>query len=152
MKIVQDQVPKPFQKAMNHAHAVFAPSLADAAGSMETLGCWWKHLLLDFSGVKDVVELLSKLLFADTEDKEVLHHDVIEVPVLVDAKGAIVLSEFLLGFKVGCVDGEGGHKVAPQQPNKKSVLADKLAKHKSRSSSSIAPNARMSSGQWQWVP
>ncbi len=103
MKNIQDQVPEPVQKAMNHAHSVFAPDL-DTAQSMETLSRPWKYYLLDFSVFKDVGEVSSKVLFADAGDREVLDFDVIEEapPVARDEKGDICLhSEYLLGFKVG---------------------------------------------------
>jgi hypothetical protein len=105
-RIIQDQVPEPVQKVMNQAHSVFAPD-SDMSQSLEMLSCRWKYSLLDFTGVKDIGELLSKVLFADAGDMEVLDYDVIEVPVSVDGKGAIMHLEYLLGFKVGCRDPDG---------------------------------------------
>jgi hypothetical protein len=146
MKIIQDQVPEPVQKAINHAHSVFAPD-SDTSKSMETLSRQWKYFLLDFSGVKDVGELSSKVLFADAGDREVLDYDLIEVPVSVNNKGEVVHSEYLLGFKVGCIDpdGEGGGRKVARQEAKKSVLADKLARRKRVSSNSAVPDTHMSS-------
>ena len=149
MKIIQEQVPEPVQKAMNHAHSVFAPD-ADTSQSMETLSRRWKYFLLDFTAIKDVGELSSKVLFADAGDREVLDYDVIEVPVSVDEKGDIVHSEYLLGFKVGCrdLDGEGGGCKVACQAVKKSVLANKFASRKrlAVASSVFGADEHMSAG------
>ncbi len=67
---------------------------------METLSRQWKYILLDFSALKDVGELSSKVLFADAGDREAMVFDVIEDPVTRDQKGKILHSEYLLGFKV----------------------------------------------------
>jgi hypothetical protein len=146
MRIILDQVPEPVQKAMNHAHSVFSPD-SDTAQSMETLSRQWKYFLLDFSGVKDVGELSAKVLFADAGDKEVLDYDVIEVPVTVDNNLDVLHSEYLLGFKVGCIDpdGSGGGRKVARQNVKKSVLANKLASRKRTPSNSTNPDAVMSS-------
>ena len=142
MKVIQEQVPGPVQKAMNHAHSVFAPD-SDTAESMEALSRQWKYILLDFTGVKDLGELSSRVLFADAGDKDVLDYDVIEIPVTFDDKGDTVFCEYLLGFKGGCIDGEGGRKVARQEV-KRSVLAEKVFLRKRMSSN--APDEHMSSG------
>jgi hypothetical protein len=118
MKIIQDQVPEPVQKAINHAYSVFAHE-PDTVQSTETLSRQLKYYLLDFSSVKDVGQLSSKVLFADAGDREALDFDVIEVPVGLDEEGKILHSEYnLLGFKVGCLDPDGdggGRKVARQE-------------------------------------
>jgi hypothetical protein len=147
MEIIQEQVPEAVQKAMNHAHSVFAPD-ADAAHTMDTLTRQWKYFLLDFSGInKDVGEISSNVLFADAETREVLDYDVIEVPITVDqTRTKILCSDYLLGFKVGCIEPDvegGGRKVARQEP-KKSVLANKLANRKNMTSNSAVPDTTMS--------
>ena len=141
MKVIQEQVPGPVQKAMNHAHSVFAPD-SDTAESMEALSRQWKYILLDFTGVKDLGELSSRVLFADAGDKDVLDYVVIEIPVTFEDKGDTVFCEYLLGFKVGCI-GEGGRKVARQEV-KRSVLAEKIFLCKQKSSN--VPDQAMSSG------
>jgi hypothetical protein len=112
---------------------------------METLSRQWKYILLDFSALKDVGELSSKVLFADAGDREAMVFDVIEDPVTRDQKGKILHSEYLLGFKVGYIDDEegGGRKVTRQEA-KKSVLANKFAGRKIISSNSTAPDFHMS--------
>ncbi len=130
---------------MNHAHSVFATD-SDKSQDLETLSRQWKYFLLDFTGVKDLGELSSKVLFADAGDREVLDYDVIEVPVSVDVNCNIVHSEYLLGFKVGCrdLDGEGGGRKVARQGPKKSALANKFASKKI--SNSTIPDFHMSTG------
>jgi hypothetical protein len=149
MKTIQEQVPEPVRKAMNHAHSAFAPD-ADAAQTQDTLSRQWKYFLLDFSSVKDLEDLSSNILFAEAGPREALDYDVIQVPIKAGGSGKEVLHyECLLGFKVGCIDPdrEGGRKVARLQA-KKSVLANKFASRMAAAANSpAAPDAHMSSGQ-----
>jgi hypothetical protein len=99
VKIIQEQAPEPVQKAaMNHAHSVFAPSDAAASQNLDTLSRQWKCFFLDFSGIKDVAELASNVLFAEAWNREVLDCDVIEIPISRDAKGGALHSKHMLGF------------------------------------------------------
>jgi hypothetical protein len=125
VKIIQEQAPEHVQKAMNHARSVFAPD-ADASQNLDTLCCQWKCFFLDFSDIKEVGELSSNVLFAEAQNREVLDCDVIEIPILRDAKGGVLHSEHMLGFKVGCIkpDAEGGGRKVARIQAKKSVLAN----------------------------
>ena len=147
MKTIQDQVPKSVQKALNHTFSVFAPD-SDTAQSMETLSRQWKYYLMDFSSTKEVGELSSKVLYADAGEREALDFDVIEVPAEHGKKGELLHSEYLvLGFKVANIDdGEGGGRKVARQGPKKSALANKFARKRIPSNSTV-PDFHISPGQ-----
>jgi hypothetical protein len=138
MKTIQDQVPKSVQKALNHTFSVFAPD-SDTAQSMETLSRQWKYSLMNFSSTKDVGELSSKVLYADAGEREALDFDVIEVPAEHDKNGELLHSEYLvLSFKVANLDdGEGGGRKVARQGPKKCALANKFARKRISSNSTV---------------
>lgn len=126
-KCIQEQVPFSVQKAMNDAHSPFDPSFETTETAM-TVSRQWKYILMDFSSVKDVGELSSKVLFDGAGEKELLDYDLIKIPVLWDsATSKATHWEYMLGFKVGSIDGgKSGRKVA-RKGAQKSRLANKLA-------------------------
>lgn len=108
---ITDQVPEPVKKSMNSCHSVFDPSSEDAE-SAAVEARKWRHVLLDFSKVRGIGELSSKVLFSDAGEKEALDYDLIEVPLHFDNDGNALSYQTLLGFKVGCVDPNSSRKVA----------------------------------------
>ena len=117
------QVPEPVRKSMNAAHSVFDPS-SEAAETAAVEVRKWKYVMLDFSKVKGIGELSSKVLYSDAGDKEALDYDLIEIPTSVNQKGQVLALQTFLGFRVGCIDDSGGRKIA-RSGAKKSKLQQK---------------------------
>lgn len=108
-KSILEQVPEPVQKSMNASHTVFDSEDADTAATESRK---WKYVLLDFSKVKDLGELSSKVLYQDAGERESLDYDLIDVPLYADGSGNVTHMQSFLGFKVGCVDARSSRKVA----------------------------------------
>jgi hypothetical protein len=70
----------------------------------------WKYHVLDFSNVKDLDHLSSKMIFAEADDKESLDFDIIEIPY----EPGSPFKQTFLGFKVAGIptQGTGSRKVA----------------------------------------
>lgn len=101
-KAIMSQVPVHVQKSMNNAHSVFDPENEDLHDAALLESRKWKYALLDFSKVKDVETLSSKILYADAGDKDALDFDVIDVPLYFNARTKEVTHvQTFLGFKVG---------------------------------------------------
>ena len=125
---VVSRLSKPIEKSMNAAHAVFDKDDMDTA-VMEARK--WKNVILDFSKVKDIGELSSKVIYGDAGEEETLDYDWIQVPhfwTIDQSTGqkCATHNEELLGFKVASVTSEGARKVK-RTDKKKSKLAEKRA-------------------------
>ena len=123
---IVNQVDDQVKKSINAAHTSFDQGDGAQTAVQETRK--WKYYLLDFSNVKGIGELSSKVLYEDAGEQEALDYDLLSAPAdwSVDKQGnyAINREEELLGFKVANVDNRGGRKVA-RSAAKKSKLAEK---------------------------
>jgi hypothetical protein len=89
----------------------------------------WKYYVLDFSNVKDLDHLSSKVIFADADDKDSLDFDVIEIPY----DPAKIYNQTILGFKVAGIptQGTGSRKVArTHAPNMTKLAQRRLDKQR----------------------
>ena len=122
---ILDQVPECVRKSLNNCHAVFDPDgSAGHAGAAEVEARKWEYAMLDFSQIKGIGELSSRVLYDQAGDKDTLDYDLIEVPLYFDSDTSTISHyQTFLGFKVGSVDPEGpsGRKVA-RSGTKKSAL------------------------------
>ena len=122
---IANEVADNIKKSMNAAHAVFDDADTSVLESRK-----WRYYLLDFSNVKGIGELSSKVLSDDAGDQEVLEFDLITVPRRweTDQSGNVRVTEEeeFLGFKVAHVDTDGGRKVQ-RKGAQKSKLAQKRA-------------------------
>lgn len=120
---IVSQVDDPVKKSMHNAHSIFDDAEADGA-TLEARK--WKYYLLDFSSIKGIGELSSKVLYGDAGEQEILDFDFVNVPRTwtEDSQGnfSVTSQEDFLGFRVANVDDPGGRKVA-RTGTKKSKLA-----------------------------
>ena len=111
------------RKSLHNAHSVFDDVDADSA-TIEARK--WKYFLLDFSGVKGIGELCSKVLYSDAGEAEVLDFNLVSLPRTwnTDSNGnkTVTSEENYIGFRVANVEAAGGRKVA-RTGVKKSKLA-----------------------------
>ena len=130
-RIVYDQITSQVgdeaHKSMNSAHHAFDKKDGTDAALLESRK--WKYVLLDFSGIPNVNELSSKVLYTDAGEQEMLDYDFISCPAEwttdpTTGSNNIIREEELLGFKVASIDTHGGRKVL-RTAQKKSKLAQK---------------------------
>ena len=116
-------------KNVNHIYTAFDAG-QEAVESAETMSRKWKYYMLDFSHVKDVGVLSSKVIYDEAGKKELLDFDIISAPMHIsnESPPRAYSEEFFVGFKVARLEGDGeeGKKTKRSQP-KKSKFAAKMA-------------------------